>query len=145
MDFRTEFSGVRPSNIANGTPGRRWRQPGPPGGRRALFFMLRFRLFNPLRTATSLSSAAAPTLEEVQPKVKELIKGRVLVGHHISHDLRVRLTPALKCPCTDYFSRPCAGWLTAPWSPPHTSRPSRLHTRVATFVTRASTRRSVQV
>lgn len=74
VDFRTEHSGIRPADIINGT---------------LMDGTAPIRVLLECACSTTLASSAAPTLEEIQPKAKELMQGRILVGHHISHDLRV--------------------------------------------------------
>ena len=69
-DYRTRWSGIRASDMVNGTSFVVWIQ---------------FDIDN--------SSSVAKPFEEVQKTVSDLLDGRILIGHAVYHDLNVLVMP----------------------------------------------------
>ena len=76
VDYRTEWSGVRESDMVDGT----------------------FHFLSPIRVALISSSILAKPFGEIQKHVADLLKDRMLVGHAVFNDLKVC------CPCHSSYS-----------------------------------------
>ena len=67
----------------------------------------------------------APSYEEVQKQVADILKGRILVGHAVQNDLKVRLQLASSTDTRrDHTECPCS-WYTGPIAVPSGPADSR--------------------